>query len=135
MRQTKPRKWLQRAICLCFGVFLMATPVFSAEDSENPVKNMIAGSFLELSGDHPRVLAGVFMPVISYRSLNLDVGAIGDITQAKTMLGLSVDIRKLSEEWGLEYHLDDRWRVGAYGHYSLDEDELNYGFYVGSKIF
>lgn len=94
--------------------------------------NAVAGTFIDNKG---KVQAGFFTSIISYRSINLDVGLIGNINSAQTMCGVSCDLRKISEEWGLEYHLSENWVVGAYGHYQLDERDFSYGFYIGSKIF
>ena len=113
---------------------LILIGILTAQCAASPLDNAIAGSFIEISSGEPKVMAGCFLPVISYRALNLDFGIIGDISSAQSTLGISCDTRKISEEWGLEYHLADNWVVGTYGHYQFDEKDWCYGFYVGSKF-
>ena len=113
---------------------LILIGILTAQCAASPLDNAIAGSFIEISSGEPKIMAGCFLPVVSYRNLNMDVGLIGDISSAQTMLGLSCDLKKISEEWGLEYHLADNWVVGSYGYYSLSEKDWRYGFYVGSKF-
>lgn len=100
----------------------------------SPLDNAVAGSFIEISSGEAKIKAGCFLPIISYRALNLDVGLIGDISSAQTTLGISCDIRRISEEWGLEYHLADDWVIGSYGYYQLSEKNFCYGFYVGKRF-
>ncbi len=95
------------------------------------LQNATVGSFLDLSDDDPVLEAGVFVSALKYKFLSLDVGLIGDGESVEPLTGISIDIKPAVEYVGIDYLLPENIGVGVFCNYSLDDDRIGYGLYVG----
>jgi len=113
-------------------------PVYEKGDFKIGVSDVSAGTFYNFG--EKELLAGSTSSIVEWKTLNFDVGAIGDVTFISPVCGISTDepgklLQNLVDVvTGGKFKIEDKIKTGIYGGRDFNRDVWLYGIYAGIKV-